>query len=93
MNDEKSLYSSQNYVMKAISILSNMTNLILKASVADNCLLRPCELSKIVPERNNPLESYFSRVHKKKKKQLKKNSLFRFSSPLWTKTRYHSCQS
>ena len=93
MNDVKSLYSSQNYVMKAISILSNMANLILKASVADNGLPRPCEYSKIVSEHNNPLESYFSRVHKKKKKQLKKNSPFRLSSPLWTKTRYHSCQS
>ena len=36
MNNEKSLYSSQNYVIKAISILSNMTNSILKASGSDN---------------------------------------------------------
>ena len=36
MNNEKSLYSSQNYVIKAISILSNMTNPILKTSDADN---------------------------------------------------------
>ena len=36
MNNEKSLYSSQNYVIKAISILSNMTNSILKVSDADN---------------------------------------------------------
>ena len=36
MNNEKSLYSSQNYVIKAISILSNMANSIVKASDADN---------------------------------------------------------
>ena len=35
MNNEKSLYSSQNYVIKAISILSDMTNSILKTSDAD----------------------------------------------------------
>ena len=33
---KKILYSSQKYVIKAISILSNMTNSILKASDADN---------------------------------------------------------
>ena len=36
MNNEKSLYSSQNYVTKAIPKLSNMTKSILKASDADN---------------------------------------------------------
>ena len=36
MNNEQTLYSNQNYVIKAISVLSNMTNLILKASDADN---------------------------------------------------------
>ena len=36
MNNEKRLNSSQNYVIKAISILSNMPNSILKASDADN---------------------------------------------------------
>ena len=36
MNNEKKLYSSQNYVMKVISILSNMANSILKASDADS---------------------------------------------------------
>ena len=36
MNNKKSLYSSQNYVIKAISILSNMTNSVLKASDDDN---------------------------------------------------------
>ena len=36
MNKLKSLYLSQNYVIKAISILSNMANSILKASDTDN---------------------------------------------------------
>ena len=35
MNNEKSLYTSQNYVIKAISILSDMANSILKTSDAD----------------------------------------------------------
>ena len=35
MNNKKGLYSSQNYVIKAISQLSNMTNSILKTSGAD----------------------------------------------------------
>ena len=36
MNNEKSLNSSQNDMIKAISILSNLKNSILKASDADN---------------------------------------------------------
>ena len=36
MNNERSLYSSQNFLIKAISILSNVTNLTSKTSDADN---------------------------------------------------------
>ena len=63
MNDRKSIYSTQNYVRKAISISSNMKNSVLKASDADNGIPRTCEVSKIVAEHNNPLTSYFRRVH------------------------------
>ena len=49
MNNEKILYSSQNFVIKAISILSNVTNLTSKTSDADNGgaldhvkVVRPC---------------------------------------------------
>ena len=36
MNNEESLYSSQNMVIKAISILSNISNSTLKVSDAHN---------------------------------------------------------
>ena len=36
MNNEKSLYSSHNFVIKSIAIVSNMANSILAASDADN---------------------------------------------------------
>ena len=93
MNNEKSLYSSQNYVIKAISILSNMANSIVKASDADNggsfdrvSLVRSC-LNTITHL------SHISAVYKKKKTQPKKYSSFRLSCPLWTKTRYHTSQN
>ena len=61
-----------------------MTNSILKALDADKWwILGPCELSKIVPEYCNTLESHFSIVYKKKETQPKKYSSFRLSCPLF----------
>ena len=85
MSNEKTLYSSQNYVIKAISILPNMTNSISKASDVD--------IGGSLPEHYNTLESHFSRVYKKKETQPKKHSSFSLSCSLWTKTRYHISQS
>ena len=90
MNKKKSLYSSQNYVIKAISILSSMTNSILKASDADIGGYVDHELCKVVREQYNTLEPHFIRVHKKNKTQPKKYSSFRHSCHIWTKTMHHN---
>ena len=92
MNNGKSFYSSQNYAIKAISILSDLANSILKVSDTDNGP-QIIWLGKTVPEHNNRLELYFTRIHKKKKKQPKKYSPFRLCCPLQTNTRCHNFQS
>ena len=70
MTNEKGLYSRQNFVIKAISILSNIAGSVLKASDDNKWIFRSCKPDKSSLSTITLLSHVSAEFFKKKKNSL-----------------------